>query len=72
MGRKRIASLTHTQPEGICGKCGQPTLTCLWDGVQGWICAGCGYFWSVVKQEQAPPEAGDPEEDSPMKEKKPC
>lgn len=38
------------QIEGTCGKCGKPVVTCLWNGVDGWICAACGLFWSRESQ----------------------
>lgn len=34
---------------GTCGKCGRSVVSCLWAGVDGWLCAACGLFWRKLQ-----------------------
>jgi len=51
MLRKRLPPLGGPRTTNdICGQCNGPVYPCLWDGVAGYICAACGFFWA-----EAPP-----------------
>ena len=53
MARKATPPLNPTRLiDGTCEKCNKPVIRCLWDGVQGWLCATCAAFWSDKTPEQ--------------------
>lgn len=60
MPRTRVVDTD--QIEGTCEQCKRPVVRCLWNGVDGWICAACGFFWSRESQ-HAQIAAGDTQED---------
>ncbi len=45
-GKKRARPLSELGAPAPpnCPKCGRELVSCLWDGVQGWLCAPCAVF----------------------------